>query len=249
MQWLDSWLRRVMCTALGLFFWSYWLGGSLLIILCLVANRVLWLGWVCQPSFFQCYYLYSLSLLCLFYFLFFISSLSDLALVYNETHFYRPLRGWAKTKLNSVWIQNWRENFLLKELLRSLLSLSLSRTSMNSPLFSLVVAYNVVVVSVWQMQLAAVAALCVQYEAEFRPNMSIVVKALQPLLKAPAPAPQTWANKLSFFGVRFSACAQFSFICLRISSNILYILFKFFIYEISNVAPFMLLPTSDCCWC
>ncbi|KAH0641336.1 hypothetical protein KY290_038581 [Solanum tuberosum] len=36
-------------------------------------------------------------------------------------------------------------------------------------------------------KLAAVAALCVQYEAEFRPNMSIVVKALQPLLKAPAP--------------------------------------------------------------
>lgn len=38
------------------------------------------------------------------------------------------------------------------------------------------------------MQLAAVAALCVQYEAEFRPNMSIVVKALQPLLKPPAAA-------------------------------------------------------------
>ena len=38
------------------------------------------------------------------------------------------------------------------------------------------------------MQLAAVAALCVQYEAEFRPNMSIVVKALQPLLKAQASA-------------------------------------------------------------
>ncbi|XP_057957112.1 PTI1-like tyrosine-protein kinase 3 isoform X2 [Malania oleifera] len=37
-------------------------------------------------------------------------------------------------------------------------------------------------------KLAAVAALCVQYEAEFRPNMSIVVKALQPLLKPPAPA-------------------------------------------------------------
>lgn len=35
-------------------------------------------------------------------------------------------------------------------------------------------------------QLAAVAALCVQYEEEFRPNMSIVVKALQPLLKPPA---------------------------------------------------------------
>ncbi|KQK04177.1 pto-interacting protein 1 [Brachypodium distachyon] len=31
-------------------------------------------------------------------------------------------------------------------------------------------------------KMAAVAALCVQYEAEFRPNMSIVVKALAPLL-------------------------------------------------------------------
>ncbi|XP_010522046.1 PREDICTED: PTI1-like tyrosine-protein kinase 1 [Tarenaya hassleriana] len=40
-------------------------------------------------------------------------------------------------------------------------------------------------------KLAAVAALCVQYEAEFRPNMSIVVKALQPLLKPPAPAPES----------------------------------------------------------
>ncbi|XP_042517645.1 PTI1-like tyrosine-protein kinase 3 isoform X2 [Macadamia integrifolia] len=40
-------------------------------------------------------------------------------------------------------------------------------------------------------KLAAVAALCVQYESEFRPNMSIVVKALQPLLnsKPAAPAP------------------------------------------------------------
>ncbi|CAN6171786.1 unnamed protein product [Urochloa humidicola] len=38
-------------------------------------------------------------------------------------------------------------------------------------------------------KLAAVAALCVQYEAEFRPNMSIVVKALSPLLhQRPAPA-------------------------------------------------------------
>ncbi|KAK8459325.1 hypothetical protein SEVIR_2G122600v4 [Setaria viridis] len=37
-------------------------------------------------------------------------------------------------------------------------------------------------------KLAAVAALCVQYEAEFRPNMSIVVKALSPLLQQrPAP--------------------------------------------------------------
>uniref|UniRef100_A0A0D9VYA7 Protein kinase domain-containing protein n=1 Tax=Leersia perrieri TaxID=77586 RepID=A0A0D9VYA7_9ORYZ len=33
-------------------------------------------------------------------------------------------------------------------------------------------------------KLAAVAALCVQYEADFRPNMTIVVKALQPLISA-----------------------------------------------------------------
>ncbi|KAF8049502.1 hypothetical protein N665_2194s0005 [Sinapis alba] len=38
-------------------------------------------------------------------------------------------------------------------------------------------------------KLAAVAALCVQYEAGFRPNMSTVVKALQPLLNARAVAP------------------------------------------------------------
>lgn len=44
--------------------------------------------------------------------------------------------------------------------------------------------------------MAAVAALCVQYEADFRPNMSIVVKALQPLLNArPGPtgeSPSLW---------------------------------------------------------
>ncbi|XP_076881278.1 putative protein kinase At2g41970 [Bidens hawaiensis] len=33
-------------------------------------------------------------------------------------------------------------------------------------------------------KMAAVAALCVQYEADFRPNMTIVVKALQPLYNA-----------------------------------------------------------------
>ncbi|XP_043711193.1 pto-interacting protein 1 [Telopea speciosissima] len=38
-------------------------------------------------------------------------------------------------------------------------------------------------------KMAAVAALCVQYEADFRPNMSIVVKALQPLLNARAGPP------------------------------------------------------------
>lgn len=37
-------------------------------------------------------------------------------------------------------------------------------------------------------KMAAVAALCVQYEADFRPNMTIVVKALQPLLNAAKPA-------------------------------------------------------------
>ncbi|KAJ9546359.1 hypothetical protein OSB04_018902 [Centaurea solstitialis] len=44
-------------------------------------------------------------------------------------------------------------------------------------------------------KMAAVAALCVQYEADFRPNMSIVVKALQPLLNA-RPGPQTEAPHL-----------------------------------------------------
>jgi pto-interacting protein 1 len=38
------------------------------------------------------------------------------------------------------------------------------------------------------LQLAAVAALCVQYESDFRPNMTIVVKAITPLLNAPKPA-------------------------------------------------------------
>lgn len=48
-----------------------------------------------------------------------------------------------------------------------------------------------VLVSSLMDQMAAVAALCVQYEAEFRPNMSIVVKALQPLLNPPRSTPQT----------------------------------------------------------
>ncbi|XP_051138970.1 probable protein kinase At2g41970 [Andrographis paniculata] len=43
-------------------------------------------------------------------------------------------------------------------------------------------------------KMAAVAALCVQYEADFRPNMTIVVKALQPLLNAkPAAATDSTA--------------------------------------------------------
>ncbi|KAK7278806.1 hypothetical protein RJT34_23842 [Clitoria ternatea] len=39
-------------------------------------------------------------------------------------------------------------------------------------------------------KLAAVAALCVQYEADFRPNMTIVVKALQPLLNSKPAGPE-----------------------------------------------------------
>ncbi|WMV52639.1 hypothetical protein MTR67_046024 [Solanum verrucosum] len=40
-------------------------------------------------------------------------------------------------------------------------------------------------------KMAAVAALCVQYEADFRPNMTIVVKALQPLLTAKPAGPES----------------------------------------------------------
>ncbi|XP_068646281.1 PTI1-like tyrosine-protein kinase 1 isoform X1 [Aristolochia californica] len=45
-------------------------------------------------------------------------------------------------------------------------------------------------------KLAAVAALCVQYEAEFRPNMSIVVKALQPLLHLKVAPPVALASEI-----------------------------------------------------
>ncbi|KAF6165522.1 hypothetical protein GIB67_015845 [Kingdonia uniflora] len=40
-------------------------------------------------------------------------------------------------------------------------------------------------------KMAAVAALCVQYEADFRPNMTIVVKALQPLLNSKPAGPNS----------------------------------------------------------
>ncbi|CAN4109289.1 unnamed protein product [Withania somnifera] len=40
-------------------------------------------------------------------------------------------------------------------------------------------------------KMAAVTALCVQYEADFRPNMTIVVKALQPLLNAKPAGPES----------------------------------------------------------
>lgn len=46
-------------------------------------------------------------------------------------------------------------------------------------------------VCIFNYQLAAVAALCVQYEADFRPNMTIVVKALQPLLNSKPAGPES----------------------------------------------------------
>ncbi|KAI3760548.1 hypothetical protein L1987_50944 [Smallanthus sonchifolius] len=42
-------------------------------------------------------------------------------------------------------------------------------------------------------KLAAVAALCIQYEADFRPNMTIVVKALRPLVNAKPARPEPQA--------------------------------------------------------
>lgn len=67
--------------------------------------------------------------------------------------------------------------------------------------------------------MAAVAALCVQYEADFRPNMSIVVKALQPLLNTrsgpPAETPVVWITLL------FASIAKLvSGICVLVDSQI-----------------------------
>ncbi|KAK6145905.1 hypothetical protein DH2020_019774 [Rehmannia glutinosa] len=42
--------------------------------------------------------------------------------------------------------------------------------------------------------MAAVASLCVQYEADFRPNTSIIVKALQPLLNTRSGRPTEAPN-------------------------------------------------------
>ncbi|KAG8362696.1 hypothetical protein BUALT_BualtUnG0049800 [Buddleja alternifolia] len=42
--------------------------------------------------------------------------------------------------------------------------------------------------------MAAIAALCQQYKADFRPNMSIVVKALQPSLNARSVPPTEIPN-------------------------------------------------------
>ena len=59
---------------------------------------------------------------------------------------------------------------------------------------------------IYCLQLAAVAALCVQYEADFRPNMTIVVKALQPLFNSkPVQDHQIWlfCFFLSIFIIQF----------------------------------------------
>ncbi|KAF7837141.1 PTI1-like tyrosine-protein kinase 3 [Senna tora] len=53
--------------------------------------------------------------------------------------------------------------------------------------------------------LAAVCSTLWQYEAEFRPNMSIVVKALQPLLKTPAPG--LWCGGTGVLGEKRSLLA------------------------------------------
>ena len=63
----------------------------------------------------------------------------------------------------------------------------------SSPSFSLVFCAHLCVFFQSVYQLAAVAALCVQYEADFRPNMTIVVKALQPLLNSKPAGPESQA--------------------------------------------------------
>ncbi|CDY48698.1 hypothetical protein Bca4012_090483 [Brassica carinata] len=62
---------------------------------------------------------------------------------------------------------------------------------LNAPLLPFLFLLMLATPKLSEDKLAAVAALCVQYEADFRPNMSIVVKALQPLLNPPRSAPQT----------------------------------------------------------
>jgi hypothetical protein len=60
-----------------------------------------------------------------------------------------------------------------------------------------------------------VAALCVPYESDFRPNMTIVVKALQPLLKAAA---ATAGEPRGHFGVAEPAsCSWTCLICSKVS--------------------------------
>ena len=51
-------------------------------------------------------------------------------------------------------------------------------------------------VSFYCKQMAALASLCFNDEADFRPNMTIIVKALQPLLEAqPGPADEALSSE------------------------------------------------------
>lgn len=82
--------------------------------------------------------------------------------------------------------------------------------------------------------MAAVAALCVQYEADFRPNMSIVVKALQPLLNTrsghPGEAPGSWTLETRpsslFCSVWFSKMLSFKLVCWLLVVDYLYVYFE-----------------------
>ncbi|CAN7074588.1 unnamed protein product [Brassica oleracea var. botrytis] len=62
---------------------------------------------------------------------------------------------------------------------------------LNAPLLPFLFLLMLVRECCRKNKLLDLAALCVQYEADFRPNMSIVVKALQPLLNPPRSASQT----------------------------------------------------------
>lgn len=83
-------------------------------------------------------------------------------------------------------------------------------------------------------QMAAVAALCVQYEAEFRPNMSIVVKALQPLLNPPRSAPQTPQRNIPYWChtslYHYFICFWLNMICVNSWNILLISLIKVYLY-------------------
>lgn len=83
--------------------------------------------------------------------------------------------------------------------------------------------------------MAAVAALCVQYEADFRPNMSIVVKALQPLLNTRSgpptnESPHLWI--LTFFPQTSTSAA-------KLVSRICYI-----ICDCNHISTFHYIPSE-----
>lgn len=123
MQWLVSWLKRVMSTALVLFFLSFLLGENLWIIQCLVDSKVLLHGLVYLPKLILPYFcllfiIYtSVPTPLLFCFVFFVF---DFPMLLMHTNLCRQPQDWVKIKSNNAWILNWRENILLKELQRYL---------------------------------------------------------------------------------------------------------------------------------